>query len=199
MPESILWVAATAQELVGLPSTARTVVTGVGPAAAAAGLALELARGRPSRIVGLGIAGAYPGAGLELDDVVQIEQDSFVDLGVRTPEGFLGIWELGIPQPGVPEQIPSTPWSRLDFLRGVRGGTCSVCTGTMEDAQARSDAGAQVETMEGAAWGLVAIRSDIPFHHLRAISNVAGPRERDRWRIREALLRLAEAVERILA
>lgn len=199
MPESILWTAATPQELVGLPASARTVVTGVGPAAAAAGLALEVARGRPDRIVGMGIAGAYPGAGIELAEVVRVEADRFVDLGVRTQDGFLGIWDLGIPEPGVPVQIPSTPWSRLDFLRGVRGGTCSVCTGTLDDAQARSDAGSEVETMEGAAWALVAERAGIPFHHVRAISNVAGPRDRDRWKIREALVSLAQVVARIQA
>lgn len=199
MPESILWVAATPQELVGLSDTARTVVTGVGPAAAAAGLALELVRGRPDRIVAMGIAGAYPGTGIELAEVVRVDVDRFVDLGVRTEAGFLGIWDLGIPEPGVPVRILSTPWSRLDFLRGVRGGTCSVCTGTLDDAQTRSDAGSEVETMEGAAWALVAERAGIPFHHVRAVSNAAGPRDRDRWRIREALTSLSQVVARIQA
>lgn len=197
MPESILWVAATPQELVGLEDSARTVTTGVGPAAAAAGLALELGRGRPTRIVGLGIAGAFAASGIEPGEVVRIDSDRFVDLGVRTSRGFQGIWELGIPQPGVPERIPSTPWDRLDFLRGARGGTCSVCTGTAEDAQDRSDAGCEVETMEGAAWALVASRANLPFHHVRAVSNVAGPRDRDRWVIRESLLALAQVVARI--
>jgi len=187
----VLWVAATRAELAGLPESAWSVTTGCGPAAAAAGLALALAAGRPDRIVGVGIAGAYPSSPFRPPQVVRVDEDAFADLGAESPSGFLDLWSLGVPDPGVEKRYLSEVPAFLSHLPGARGATCSTCTGTLATQRLRESTGAQIETMEGAAWALVASRCSIPFHQVRAISNAAGPRDRGGWRIPEALSALS--------
>jgi len=195
VPERVLWVAATGAELEGLPREAWSAVTGCGPAAAAAGLALALATARPDRIVGVGIAGAYPSSPFRPPQVVRVDEDSFVDLGAETPSGFLDLWSLGVPDTGVERLYLSDVPAFLSSLPSARGATCSTCTGTLSTQRLRESTGAQVETMEGAAWALVAGRCSIPFHQVRAISNTAGPRDRRGWKIPEALSALSAFLE----
>jgi futalosine hydrolase len=195
VPERILWVAATRQELTGLADSAWTAVTGCGPAAAAAGLAMALMEGKPDRIVGVGISGAYPSSPFRPPDVVRVDVDSFVDLGAEGPDGFLDLWTLGIPEPGSNRQYLSESFDPIAHLPAARGATCSTCTGTLATQLLREATGAQVESMEGAAWALVAARCSIPFHQIRAISNIAGPRDRLSWKMREALDALSSALE----
>lgn len=198
MPDrDILWVAATEAELVGLAPGARSVATGVGPAAAAAGLAMELARGSDCRVVGIGIAGAFRDRGVDLLQVVRVDSERFLDLGTETESGFRALWDLEIPGVRVLERYRMDPWSRLDFLSGVDGGTCSTCTGTLDTALVRARTGVDLESMEGAAWALVSSRFGVPFHQVRAISNWVGPREKSGWRIAEALGSLEASVQQI--
>jgi futalosine hydrolase len=195
VPERILWVAATPGELAGLPESSWTAVTGCGPAAAAAGLALALLAGRPDRIVGIGVAGAYPSSPFAPPQVVRVDSDSFIDLGAQTPDGFLDLWSLGIPEPGSKSRYASPTFEPFAHLPSARGATCSSCTGTLATQREREATGAQVESMEGAAWALVADRCSIPFHQIRAISNIAGPRDRSSWKMREALAALSSTLE----
>ena len=197
MPERILWIAATRAELAGLPDSAWVAVTGCGPAAAAAGLALALIDGKPDRIVGVGVAGAYPSSPFHPPEVVRVEEDSFIDLGAETKDGFGDLWSLGIPDPGVERRYLSSGFPPLSHLPPARGATCSTCTGTLATQRLREATGAQVESMEGAAWALVAGRCSVPFHQVRAVSNLAGPRDRSSWRMREALEALSSTLEKL--
>jgi len=195
--ERILWVAATHAELACLPRGTWAVATGCGPAAAAAGLALELGGAIPDRIVGIGIAGAYPSSPFHPPQVVRVESDGFIDLGAETSDGFASLWNLGIPDPGVPQRFQSQDAPFFAHLPAARGATCSVCTGTSATAAVRESTGAQIETMEGAAWALVSQRRSIPFCQVRAISNAAGVRDRSTWKIHEALTALAMVLKDI--
>ena len=58
--------------------------------------------------------------------------------------------------------------------------------------------GAIVESMEGAAWALVARRYDIPFVELRAVSNLAQDRDVKTWDLPGAIAALAAAVPKLL-
>jgi futalosine hydrolase len=153
------------------------LVTGVGPVNAAHAATLHLARDPARRLVNCGVAGAYPGSGLDLLDVACAGSERFGDLGADSPEGFLEL-------PGVRNTIPATLFPherRLPFV------TVSTCTGT--DARARELAtrtrGA-VESMEGAALLEVAERMGVPAGEIRAISNHVGDRDRASWKLREA-------------
>lgn len=145
--------------------------------------------------MGVGIAGSYPSSPFRPPQVVRVEVDSFIDLGAETPEGFRDLWSLGIPSPGLDERYRSDEFLPISSLPPARGATCSTCTGTLATQHLREATGAQVESMEGAAWALVAGRCSIPFHQVRAISNLAGPRDRSSWKIREALDALSSTLE----
>lgn len=199
-PIRILWVAATAAELDCAPSPREgwaNLITGCGPAAAGARLGLALGRmPRPDLVVGIGIAGAYPQTGIGPGDVVRIATDGFVDLGCEDGDGFLDLLDLGVPETGVQRHWDLAEPTFLDALPVAHGTTCSVCTGRLETAdERRRRTGAAIETMEGAAWALACQAAGAPFAQVRAISNVAGPRDRSAWRIPDALAALKRNLE----
>ncbi|MBV9849964.1 MAG: hypothetical protein JO250_09860, partial [Armatimonadetes bacterium] len=67
-------------------STNGFLLTGVGIPCALATV-LEAAReARPARILNIGIAGAYPGSGLGLGDIVMGESEVYGDVGFELPE-----------------------------------------------------------------------------------------------------------------
>ncbi len=183
----------TAVEGEGLPrSVGRTGVTvvrtGVGPVNAAFALTRCLAGLSPRAIIACGVGGAYAGSGLAIGDVVAAESETYGDLGAMSPDGFLDMEALGFP---VIEQTPPLfnrlPLDLFPATRRVPFVTCSVCTGTDEQAQtivART--GGAVESMEGAAIVHVARLSQIPVGEIRGISNMAGRRDRASWRVAEA-------------
>lgn len=203
-PIARLWIAATRPELDCAPlenpmpeegpwlhlraGSDAGLVTGCGPAMAAAGLSWFLARHAVGEVVGIGIAGAYPGSACLLGRAYRIDSDRFLDLGAE--EGTGGA-PLRLPFPG----LDTRPFSlacpaRFAHLPGATGATASLSTGTAATAFSRRDTGADLESMEGAAWALVASMFGIPFCQIRAVSNTAGPRDPSRWTISHALAAL---------
>ena len=196
---NLLWVAATGRELSSVPAwiPGRRLVTGCGPAAAGAALGWELGRnGVPDLVVGVGVCGVYPDAGPEPRDVVVVESDGFCDLGADSPDGLIELWNLGFPGHGVESVYPMAVPDFLGSLPRVAGTTCSVCTGSLAAAvDRRRRTGAAVESMEGAAWALACRMAGAAFAQVRAVSNVAGPRDRGAWKLSEALAALEGALE----
>ena len=150
-------------------------VTGVGPPAVFSALSQ-----RPSAdlVVGIGIAGAYEGAGLEIGEIVVGESEVWGDIGFALPEPphFRPIQqsEFGAfySEP-LPLWLP--PW--LQAKQG-RGCTVHTCTGTDEQgALRRALFGADFESMEGAALAQLGQSWQIPVCEIRAISNIAARRD----------------------
>ena len=187
---SLLVAASTELECSLLRDLVRTVVTGVGQVNMAHALTLEIERERPSGIIVVGIGGAYPGSGLAIGDVVCAESETFGDLGVETPEGFLELTDFL--QSTYPLQLFPAP-RRAKFV------TVSTCTGT-DELSARIQARTQgaVENMEGAAAAQIASRYGIPMGEVRGISNLTGRRDRALWKVKEAADAAQEAVTKWL-
>lgn len=203
-----LWIAATPAELAraplhGAPAGAGPwpffeldedagLVTGCGPAMAAAGLSWLLAQRAVENIVGLGIAGAYPGSHCRMGAAYRIRTERFLDLGAESGSSS-GI--LALPFPGL-----DTAPMRLDSpdafasLESAEGATVSLATGTARTALSRRATGADLESMEGAAWTMVARAHSIPFAQVRAVSNIAGPRAPGAWNVAGALDALGAAL-----
>jgi futalosine hydrolase len=175
---SLLVAASTELECRLLKDRVRTVVTGVGQVNMAHALTVEIARARPEQIWVVGIGGAYPGSGLELCDVLCAESETFGDLGVETPEGFLELTEF----------VRSTfPLQVFPLPRRGRFVTVSTCSGTDALAERlRGRTGGDVENMEGAAAAQIAANYGIPLAEIRGISNFTGRRDRAGWKVREA-------------
>ena len=183
---NLLVCATTEMECSLLRDKFRTVVTGVGQVNMAHALTLAIEQQRPDGIIVVGIAGAYPGSGLSIGDVVCAESETFGDLGVETPDGFLELTEFL--QTTYPLQLFPAP-TRARFV------TVSMCSGT-DELSARIQARTQgaVENMEGAAAAQVAARYGIPIGEIRGISNMTGHRDRGLWRIKDAAIAAQQAL-----
>ncbi|MEV4117860.1 futalosine hydrolase [Micromonospora sp. NPDC049645] len=190
--------------------TDRTVTVtpvGVGPAVAGAAtarlLALAEAAGHPYRaVVSAGVAGGFTGRAAVGDTVLGTASIA-ADLGAESPDGFIPIDELGMPPAllGAGGVVPTDK----DLLAVLRAAlptatigpvlTVSTVTGTAAgtDELRRRHPEAVAEAMEGYGVAVAAAQAGVPFAELRTISNPIGPRDRDAWRLREALTALTTA------
>lgn len=154
-------------------------------------LTLEIERQRPDGIIVVGIGGAYPGSGLTIGEVACAGSETFGDLGVETPDGFLELSEFvrnSYPLQLFPADI------HTNFV------TVSTCSGTDElSARIQARTHGHVENMEGAAAVQVAACYGIPIGELRGISNFTGRRDRAAWKIPEAARAAQETLLQWLA
>lgn len=171
------------------------VRSGVGKAAAAGATARWYDPGLYEGVISLGLGGSLPNSGLEIGSVVLADPSRFADEGVRTPEGFLPLHQLGFGE-DTPDTSPD-PKSRaaLTPLCDQVGpvATVSACSGTDADADAIfARTGAIAEAMEGAACALAARRIDhyARFAEMRVISNRTGDRQNQGWDLDGSLHRL---------
>lgn len=183
-------------KLAGTPGEgADVIVAGVGSAAAAAGTARMLALGKYNCVISAGIGGAFPGMA-DIGSILVATEIVAADLGAETAEGrFVDVEQLGFGNARLPVDLTRT--ERLaDTLRrkglAVKTGpilTVSTATGTVQTAKTRAARipGAIGEAMEGYGVAIAAHAERVPVLEIRAVSNMVGPRDRDAWRIPEAL------------
>ncbi|WP_139996762.1 futalosine hydrolase [Paenibacillus paridis] len=178
------------------------IAVGVGAAAAAARTAAVLAKAMiPYHLViSAGIGGGFVGRA-DIGSLVVADLIVAADLGAETPEGFLGVDELGF---GSARIAVSSHWNsllvhamavaQLNVLSGPIL-TVTTATGTAEttSALAKRVDGAAAEGMEGYGVAVAATLFNLPISEIRAISNAVGPRDRAAWRIGEALASLEAA------
>ncbi len=155
------------------------------------------------RILVFGLAGAYPGTGLKKGDLVLASEEVQADLGTRYGMRALGFPALEVRGTRYYNRFPADPGytralaERL-ALRPVPLLTADRVSETLEEAHERGRRfGAAGENMEGAAVAQVALWFGLPWAEVRAISNLAGERKKDRWNTEGAVAALAEAFYRI--
>ncbi len=198
--------------LQALPDHARrrcdVIIVGVGPASAAATTAAHLATQdeRYRIVVSAGIGGGFaPHA--PIGSIVLASQSIAADLGSETPDqGFIPVDTLGFGRSVIDAdashtrrvaqalQASSIPVHIGSVL------TVSTTTGSAETTAAlvQRIPDAAAEGMEGFGVAMAAELFRLPIMEIRAISNQVGPRDRDSWRIPDALKSLGQAT-RILA
>ncbi len=182
----------------------RLLVTGVGPGSTAHTVTRMLADAPCSIMVLAGIAGAYPGSGLQLGDVCIAGSEMYGDLGRCTDSGpepvilpggepipikfdLLCRWKHVIP----PESLDSQGIVLADMVTVSCSSACPA-----RAAQIRRLSGAAAENMEGAAAAQGCDPWGVPLVEIRAISNTAGTVSG--WDIATALSALARAVAKVL-
>lgn len=161
--------------------------TGIGMVNTAFRLGQFLQGHTPDLAVNLGIAGSFR-THFQLGTVVEIVEDTFPELGVDIPGGFLDLKAMGFPHikdtdlpvyNSVSNPLPSS----LDLPR-VSGITVNTVHGNppgIEIVQQRWNP--DVESMEGAAFFHAMTISGIPYFAFRGISNYVELRDRSRWEI----------------
>lgn len=176
------------------------IVGGVGPAASAAATSAALARGRYDLVISAGIGGGF--APLGIGELAVASSVVFADLGAETQDGFAPVGALGFGTDRY-DVAPRLAVELADRTGGHLGTVLTVATvtGTAATAGALVDRfpDAVAEGMEGAGVAAAATLHGVPFAELRAVSNAVGPRDRDAWRIPDALDALARAVTAVRA
>ena len=173
------------------------LVCGVGKTGAAASTAARLAKGGVRGVISFGVAGAYPGEGLDVGDVVVASEVAVLDEGLDAGDRFVPFARAGMSVPGagwtlcdasLVAEAPPAPGFRV--VRG-RVATVSVCAGNVRLAAERAATGAVAEGMEGAAVAHAATMFGVPFAELRGISNLCGPRDGARFELALAVANAA--------
>jgi futalosine hydrolase len=183
------------------PALGTVEPVGVGPAASAAGTARLLARaeaaGSPYRaVLSAGIAGGFPNRA-EIGATVLGTRSIAADLGAETPDGFLPVEKLGFGTSVLEADSTLLKTLCAALPAAVVGDilTLTTVTGTAATTArlaARFPAAA-AEAMEGYGVAAAAAQAGVPFAEFRTISNLIGPRDRESWRLPEALAALAKA------
>lgn len=182
------------------PHALDVLAGGVGPAAAAAATARALTvaelSGRPyTLVVSAGVCGGF--APVTAGPVVAASIVA-ADLGAENPaaaDGFTPVTELGFGTSAHPVPLPLAQ-AVADACDAPLGPLLTVSTVTGSTARAAAltarHPGAVGEAMEGFGVAEAAVAHGLPVLEIRTVSNPVGPRDRDAWRIREALGELTE-------
>ena len=170
-------VAATDEELAGVPEGVLAEVCGVGPVEAAARTARALAAHSPGAVVNVGIAGAR-----DFDEPRFVIGSEAVYCDADDPAWF----ELRLtadPQL-VAAAARAVPEARIEPI------------GT--SARVGGSSGCEVEAMEGYAVLRAAALAGVPAVEVRVLANAVGEPDRARWRFAEAKAALAGALPRLV-
>jgi futalosine hydrolase len=177
----------------------QTALSGIGVLSASYHIA-ELCRQKPDLIIQAGIGG-YAGEQLSPGDVCIVEADRLGDLGAEDQDNFLDTYDLQL------EDLNNFPYEGA-YLRNPyldahtnswplrKAYTVNTCSGSEKTVQRRlKQFPEHIESMEGAALHFVCLKNQIPFIQFRAISNRVEVRNRNSWKVQEALTALQLAIQ----
>ncbi len=205
----LLLVSATKFEVIDLVSAAENhslnhnrtnlkwLISGIGQLQTTWAIQKSIEIQRPDLIIQCGIGGASQEN--EIGEVFAIRSDKLADLGLMENQGFSDIYQIGLSDP---EEFPFTggklvnPYVNLlqwSGLRQLDGETVNEIKSADLPGFKRNPS-LVVESMEGAALHYVGLMEKIPFLQLRAISNLTGDRDKNRWKIKEAIKALHDTL-----
>lgn len=166
---------------------------GFGPAAAGALAARHLAATRPDRVVLGGIAGSHDLGRAPLGALRCAAAIRSQGIGAGQGPAHLGAEDLGFGE--APEGLgllDLRPWPGVAAVTVV--GVAAASGSAAEAAELRRrHPGVVLEDMESWAVALACAAFAAPLVVLRAVSNRAGDRRRENWRVAEALAALRAA------
>jgi futalosine hydrolase len=177
------------------------VVSGIGRTnAAAATTEALLQRGPFDGVISAGIAGALPGGGLKIGEVVVASSCIYMEEGLATASGFVTMDAIGFALGDFTGNDVPVDEAMLEAVGTWRIGpiaTVATCSGTDGSAaEVVRRTGAVAEAMEGAAVVHAARRLRVPAIEIRAISNTTGERANQQWDVAAALRALGDAIPR---
>ncbi len=176
------------------------LTTGVGMTNTALQLAVALQQQQYDLVIQAGVAGCFDHE-LTLASVFVVKDEVFGDLGVEENGAWKDLFDLNLDNadnlPFVQGRIPAL-WPGVayrppfDTLSAVT--VNEITTRHERISQLKNRYNPQLESMEGAALHLVGHHFKIPFIQLRAVSNYVGERNKENWRLREAIANLNEGL-----
>ena len=171
---------------------------GVGMLATAVSLSRLIVEEKPDLIIQAGIAGTFDPK-TPLGKLVVVKDETLGDMGVEEDGRWKDIFDLRLEKssyhPFEKRRLPN-PWlAQFNLLK-----LPEVSAITVNEVTTRADRMEQLvkkynqhtESMEGAALHYVCREANIPFIQVRAISNYVGERNKEHWKIKEAIDSLNE-------
>jgi futalosine hydrolase len=174
------------------------IVAGVGMVATTYRLTDQLSHRHYDFALQVGVAGAFDKR-LRLGETVFITSECWGDMGAEDRTEYLDVFQMGLLEH---EAYPYTSGKLLTsaspihdkvLLPRVSGLTVNTVSGSEKTIEHRQQKfGAQVESMEGAAFHYVCLCQRLPFAQVRSISNYVTPRDKSAWKMKEAIISLNE-------
>ncbi len=176
------------------------LVTGIGTAATSWSMEKWFSMNqKPDLAVNIGIAGSY-NESIGIGAVVIPVSDCFSDRGTEVEDIFIipsdarslfkegRIYSENKYLPGI-----------LKFMKPAAAVTVNRVTDSETDIEQMIEKfNPDIETMESATFFYICSRAEIPFLAIRSISNMVGPRDKNKWDIPLALNNLSERLKDIL-
>jgi len=174
------------------------LITGVGMVATAVRCSRALTQTRYDLALNLGVCGSFDPS-IAPGMVVHVVADRLAELGAEDGDAFLTLEALQLP--GEPSFVNVDPPSNpgLEQLPTVTGITVNTVHGNERTiALVTQRFHPQVESMEGAAFMSACLLHRVPFAQVRAVSNLVERRNRQSWRLPDAIRNLGLAALGIL-
>lgn len=182
----------------------RVCIAGVGLPSYTHALTRALLTQRPDFVLGVGIAGSFTSRHLP-GELVLVKEDLFADLGAGENEKFEDVFSLGLDDPNrhpfhqgmIPCEF--NPADIAVSYPQVRGITVNhIRADSAVNCFRKHRHGAEIETQEGAALHYICNMENIPFLHLRAVSNFVGERDKTKWKLKDAVQSLSKGIVEII-
>jgi len=157
-----------------------------------------LARATYDLALNIGVCGSFDAA-IQPGTVVHVVSDRLAELGAEDGETLLTLEELRLPGESAftNPAPPSNP--ALEQLPAVTGITVNTSHGNERTIALVIDRfKPQVESMEGAAFMSACLIDKLPFAEVRAVSNLVERRNRESWRMGDAIQNLGATALRII-
>ena len=203
----ILFIAATEKEIESFAKIhdgIDVLITGIGIASTVYHLQKRLQQIDYDLIIQSGIAGSFNNK-IQPGQTVLIKQDCFGDLGLEEKDDFKSIFEAGL---GNKDEFPfENGWlinphtifqsTTFSFVNAVT--VNKVSDDPLKKQQMIQKYSPQAESMEGAALHYVCLQENLPFLQVRSISNYVGERDRNKWKMKEAIDNLNNELGNVLS
>lgn len=184
------------------------LITGIGLVHTTYYLTQYMQHARPDIAIQAGIAGLLSNR-YALTDTVCIYQDFFADMGVVEGSVFKDVFDLNLdiayayPFNNKALVNPNEGMlSRLNLPQVTGISVNEVTTQAQRIQYYEQKYNADVESMEGAAFHYVCLQQRIPFIQIRSISNIVGVRDKNKWKVKEAVKalnqKLIETIELLM-
>lgn len=164
---------------------------GFGPVVSAIRTTQWIAHYSPDQVILAGIAGAL-NPRLQVGSAVEFNEVVCYGIGTGSGDSFLSASEMGWKQwpdaPEISDVIPLDSSSDCE-AKSLALLTCCAASATPQDVQMRVNkyANAIAEDMEGFSVAAACRFAGVQLRIVRGISNLAGERDKTKWRVHEAM------------
>ena len=171
-------------------------ITGIGMMRTAFALAEAINSFRPHFALQAGVAGAF-NRDLKLGSLVIVQAEVLGDLGVEDHNIYRDMFDIEL------MQLSEAPFAHkklvnsfqdfplklnLPFVSSLTVNTVSGSSATIRKREEKY--GCDVESMEGAAFHYACLMKKVPFLQVRSISNYVEPRDKSKWKMKDAIRNL---------